>query len=101
MEDIGLLPKPTNDPPVHRHTVTAETIALHHISTGEYRLKQCRPVFAKDKVGLPAGLSAKLPTDPESPRFTPQLPTISYSSYSNCSNVIWVSWKIIKLLYKQ
>ncbi|KAE8289204.1 hypothetical protein D5F01_LYC13084 [Larimichthys crocea] len=31
MEDIGLLPKPTNDPPVHRPTVT-ETFGLHHIS---------------------------------------------------------------------
>ncbi|XP_044063699.1 uncharacterized protein LOC122881504 isoform X2 [Siniperca chuatsi] len=30
MEDIGLLPKPTNDPPVHRPTVT-ETFGLHHI----------------------------------------------------------------------
>ncbi|TKS82538.1 hypothetical protein D9C73_016647 [Collichthys lucidus] len=28
MEDIGLLPKPTNDPPVHRPTVT-ETFGLH------------------------------------------------------------------------
>ncbi|XP_051263630.1 uncharacterized protein LOC127367642 isoform X1 [Dicentrarchus labrax] len=30
MEDIGLHPKPTNDPPVHRPTVT-ETFGLHHI----------------------------------------------------------------------
>ncbi|KAG7216492.1 hypothetical protein INR49_001978 [Caranx melampygus] len=30
MEDIGLHSKPTNDPPVHRPTVT-ETLGLHHI----------------------------------------------------------------------
>ncbi|XP_033497543.1 uncharacterized protein LOC117266442 [Epinephelus lanceolatus] len=30
MEDIGLHPKPTNDPPVHRPTVS-ETFGLHHI----------------------------------------------------------------------
>ncbi|KAF3692311.1 hypothetical protein EXN66_Car007987 [Channa argus] len=30
MEDIGLLPKPTSDPPVHRPTVT-ETFGYHHI----------------------------------------------------------------------
>ncbi|XP_074508789.1 uncharacterized protein LOC141778426 isoform X1 [Sebastes fasciatus] len=30
MEDIGLHPKPTNDPPVHRPTAT-ETFGLHHI----------------------------------------------------------------------
>ena len=36
MEDIGLHPKPTNDPPVHRPTVT-ETFGLHHIPPGELR----------------------------------------------------------------
>ncbi|XP_067456786.1 uncharacterized protein [Thunnus thynnus] len=30
MEDIGLLPKPTNDPPLHRPTVS-ETFGLHHM----------------------------------------------------------------------
>lgn len=36
MEDIGLHPKPSNDPPVHRPTVT-ETFGLHHIPPGELR----------------------------------------------------------------
>ncbi|KAI3361346.1 hypothetical protein L3Q82_013525 [Scortum barcoo] len=33
MEDIGLLPKPTNDPPAHRPTVT-EALGMHHIPAG-------------------------------------------------------------------
>lgn len=35
MEDIGLLPKPTPETPVHRPTVP-ETFGQHHIPPGGY-----------------------------------------------------------------
>ncbi|XP_070823274.1 uncharacterized protein [Chaetodon trifascialis] len=57
MEDIGLLPKPTNDPPAHR---PAETLGLHHLPPDHLHIadasrkcdgsskKRCHPVMTAE-----------------------------------------------------
>ncbi|XP_040900819.1 uncharacterized protein LOC121186208 isoform X1 [Toxotes jaculatrix] len=50
MEDIGLLPKPTNDLPVHRPTVT-ETFGLHHIPPDHLHVSDASRKSDVDKDG--------------------------------------------------
>ncbi|XP_071325685.1 uncharacterized protein [Trachinotus anak] len=50
MEDIGLHPKPTNDPPVHRPTVT-ETLGLHHVPPGHLHVSDASRKSDMDKDG--------------------------------------------------
>lgn len=88
MEDIGLLPKPTNDPPVRRPTVT-EANALHHISTGKYEAKQHHP---DARLGYQLGKVG--------PRCTPY-DYLFQLLYSSCTDVSCVSWENIKHIESQ
>lgn len=84
MEDIGLHPKPTNDPPVHRPTGT-ETSGLQHTPPGVYehlckeaRLNKCVCVCVcaddmhKDGPSKRRSLSVLI-----EPQMVPQFPPLS------------------------
>lgn len=45
MEDVGLLPKASSDPAVHRPTVT-DALGLHHVPAGGYELRTLKHSLA-------------------------------------------------------
>ncbi|XP_038566586.1 uncharacterized protein LOC119897096 isoform X1 [Micropterus salmoides] len=72
MEDIGLLPKPTNDPPVHRPTVT-ETFGLHHIPPDHLHITDASRKSDMQKDGPSKKRSHSVMTaEPQIPQFPSQ-----------------------------
>ncbi|XP_056237866.1 uncharacterized protein LOC130172917 isoform X1 [Seriola aureovittata] len=74
MEDIGLLPKPTNDPPVHRPTVT-ETLGLHHIPPDHLHVSDASRKSDMDRDGPSKKRSHSMIT--AEPQMIPQFPVQS------------------------
>ncbi|XP_023262942.1 uncharacterized protein LOC111655690 isoform X1 [Seriola lalandi dorsalis] len=74
MEDIGLLPKPTNDPPVHRPTV-AETLGLHHIPPDHLHVSDASRKSDMDRDGPSKKRSHSMIT--AEPQMIPQFPVQS------------------------
>ncbi|XP_029928354.1 uncharacterized protein LOC115373878 [Myripristis murdjan] len=74
MEDIGVLPKPTNDPPVHRPTVT-ETFGLHHVPPDHAHLTDANRKFDLEKDGPSKKRSQSVIAEPQMiPQCPPQNP---------------------------
>ncbi|XP_071383293.1 uncharacterized protein [Centroberyx affinis] len=74
MEDIGLLPKPTNDPPVHRPTVT-EALGLHHVQPEHVHITDANRKFDLEKDGPSKKRSHSVIAEPQMiPQCPPQNP---------------------------
>ncbi|XP_023140226.2 uncharacterized protein LOC111577930 [Amphiprion ocellaris] len=76
MEDIGLSPKPTNDPPVHRPTVS-ETFGLHHIPADHLQVSDASRKSEVDRDGA-SRISSQSVITAESqmiPQFPLQIPS--------------------------
>ncbi|XP_031723387.1 uncharacterized protein LOC116394443 [Anarrhichthys ocellatus] len=72
MEDVGLHPKPTNDPPVHRPTVT-ETFGRHHMPPEHLHVTDASRKSDMHKDGPSKKRSLSVMTEPQ---MVPQFPLL-------------------------